>query len=415
MTNRFWSSVACLVLAGCPAGCGKQSSGSAGGASGGPSAPSGDEATAGPPAPPPGRGAAPVDTDTAIAAVFGAESAAYREVGYKGVALGTPFDELAKDKGLKLTRAGQPWVFASGPKGEEEFVFDADRRLICYTRSYDGGPDDYLDQLVKVFGKTDREPREWVTTSPTSVSKRTALDYTFPRVLARVVFVRAARQGVLAGQPVVEEQTHVAVLDRAWAAGILDANARGKRKAVEWVRAVGERVKGGDVALKNLPELAGADGREFETGVPVRFFDTRTEEGNKDREKGRQPPPVATVEKTIRPGDRERKPVVRVNFMFARYSPLATPKVYRQDEVQKGAVAPKTGNNALDYTPFGNLVAELNVALVRDAFPPRDGRVEYVRPASGSPHYEWRTGDGWAVRCGTNDAVTIEWVGPKGL
>jgi hypothetical protein len=52
---------------------------------------------------------------------------------------------------------------------------------------------------------------------------------------------------------------------------------------------------------------------------------------------------------------------------------------------------------------------------MRDAFPPRDGRVEYVRPASGSPYYEWRAGDGWAVRCGTNDTVTVEWVGMKGL
>lgn len=169
------------------------------------------------------------------------------------------------------------------------------------------------------------------------------------------------------------------------------------------------------MVLKDLPRLDGADGREFQAGVPVRFFDTRTEEENKDREKGRQPLPVATVEKTTRPGDRERKPVVRVNFTFARYSPLATPKVYRQDEVQKGAVVPKTGNNALDYTPFGNLVTELNAALMRDAFPPKDGRVEYVRPPSGPPFYEWRTEDGWVVRCSTNDGVTIEWVGKKGL
>ena len=371
-----------------------------------------------PPATPrgdPAAGKAPAGPDPAVAAVIGAESAVYKEAGYKGVVLGTPFDELARDKGLKLTRVGQPWVFASGPKGEEEFVFDAGKKLVCYTRSYDGGPDDYLDQLVKVFGKADRPPRETVTSSPMSVTRRTAIDYTFPKVLARVVFVKAARQGPLGGQPVVEEQTHVAVVDRAWAAGILDATARGKRKAVEWVRAVGEKVKGGEVVLKDLPRLDGADGREFQVGVPIRFFDTRSEEENKDREKGRQPLPVATVEKTVRPGDRERTPVVRVNFTFARYSPLATQKVYQQDEVQKGAVVPKTGNNALDYTPFGNLVTELNVALLRDAFPPTGGRVEYVRPPSGPPFYEWRTEDGWAVRCGTNDGVTIEWAGKKGL
>jgi hypothetical protein len=371
-----------------------------------------------PPAAPrggPAAGPNPAGPDPAVAAVIGAESAVYKEAGYKGVALGTRFDELAKDKGLKLTRVGQPWVFASGPKGEEEFVFDADKKLACYTRSYDGGPDDYLDQLTDLFGKADRPPRETVTSSPASVTRRTAVDYTFPKVLARVVFVRAARQGPLGGMPVVEEQTHVAVIDRAWAAGILDANARGKRKAIEWVRAAGEKVKGGEVVLKDLPRLDGAAGREFQVGVPVRFFDTRTEEENKDREMGRQPLPVATVEKTVRPGDPERKPVVRVNFTFARYSPLATPKVYRQDEVQKGAVVPKTGNNALDYTPFGNLVTELNVALMRDAFPPTGGRVEHVRPPSGPPFYEWRTEDGWAVRCGTNDGVTIEWVGKKGL
>ena len=293
-------------------------------------------------------------------------------------------------------------------------MFDADKKLICYTRSYEGGPDDYADQFVELFGKSDRKLRESIITSPMSVSRRTAVDYTFPKVIARVVFVRTARQGPLGGKTVVEEQTHVAMIDRAWAAGILDANVKGKRKVIEWVRAVGEKVKSGQVVLKDLPKLEGAEGQEFPVGAPVRFFDTRREE-NKDQEMGRQLPPIASVEKTIRLGDRERKPVIRVNFTFARYSPLATPKVYQQDKVQKGVVLLKTGNNALDYTPFGNLVTELNVALMEDAFPSKEGQVDYVQPQSGSPFYEWRTEDGWLVNCGTNDAVTITWVGKKGL
>lgn len=354
--------------------------------------------------------------DAAVGAVFGKESSVYKETGYKGVSFVTSFDDLAKDKGLEWTSLGQPWAFCPTQDGAEEFVFNADKKLVCYTRSYNGGPDDYLDQFAELFGKSERKPRVFVTTSSVAVTRRTLFDYTFPKVLGRVVFAKSARQGPGGGlKTIVEEQTHVAVIDRAWAATILDSNAKGKREVIKWLVAVGQKVKNGEVVLKDLPKLDGAEGREFQVRVPVQFFDTRREEANKNREKGRQPPPIATVEKTIRFGDREKKPVIRVNFTFDRYSPLATSKVYQQDAIQKGAFFPKTGNNALDYTPFGNLITELNVALMSDAFPPKEGQIDYVRPEDGPAYYEWRAEEGWVVRCGANDSVTIEWVGKKAL
>jgi hypothetical protein len=364
--------------------------------------------------PSPGRGGPAVGPDPAVAAVFGRASDAYRERGYKGVTLGTPFDELAKHKGLKLTRVGQPWTFASDPKGTEEFVFDAGKNLVCYTRSYDGGPDDYLDQLVDLFGRAERPSRETVTTVPTAVTRRTAVDYTFPKVLARVVFVRTAREGFPGGRPVVEEKTHVAVLDRAWATAVLDATVRGKRAALGWVRAVGEKVKGGEVVLADLPRLDGADGREFpKEREVVRFHDTKREADNTERDKARQlPAVVVAVEKAVRPGD--RRPVVRVHFLFERYTPLASPAVHQRNDAPPGVPRPAPGHHPLWYTPFANLVTELNVAVARDAYPPR-GEVEFVRPATGAPYYEWRTADGWLVRCRSDDAVTVEWVGDRGL
>jgi hypothetical protein len=229
------------------------------------------------------------------------------------------------------------------------------------------------------------------------------------------VFVKTAREGP-AGRPVTAEQTHVAVINRAWVTGILDANAKGKRKTVEWVRSVGDKVKDGTIELKGLPKIDGGEGREFPSQrEAIKFFDLRREELNKEKEKQPQLPAVfAAVEKFVRPGVRFGSPVVRVNFVFERYTPLATRPVLAQDEPQKGALRRKTANNALAYTPFDNLLAELNVELMREAFPPKGDKIEYVRPATGVPYYEWRTKDGWLVNCRTDDGVTIEWLGDKG-
>ena len=61
------------------------------------------------------------------------------------------------------------------------------------------------------------------------------------------------------------------------------------------------------------------------------------------------------------------------------------------------------------------LVLELNAALVQEAFPPKTDQIDFVRPKGAGPYYEWRTRSGWLVRCRDDDAVTIEWVGEKGL
>jgi hypothetical protein len=354
------------------------------------------------------------EPDPAIARVFGTELRAYKESGYRGVTLGTAYDDL-KDKKPTLFREDQPWVNVRDTKGEEAFVFDADKRLVCYTRSYRGGAEDYLDQLVALFGKTDRDPREIVLTNPTWVTRRALVDYTFPKVLVRVVFARAAR-AEFNRPPTVEEKTHVVVIERAWASAILNSNARGKRQAIEWVRSVGEKVKEGKVALADLPRLDGAGGRESpDAQEVVQFLDDRREEENKRRpEEPRLPAVVAAVEKAPRFPNPDAGPVIRVHFVFERYSPLATPKVFQQDEPQKRVFQPITSNNALKYTPFDDLVVEMNVALVSDYFPPK-GEVNVVRPESGEYYYEWRTKDGWLVRCRWDDAVTIEWLGQKGL
>ena len=65
--------------------------------------------------------------------------------------------------------------------------------------------------------------------------------------------------------------------------------------------------------------------------------------------------------------------------------------------------------------PLRWLVLELNAALLQEAFPPKTDQIDFGRPKGAGPYYEWRNRSGWLVRCRDDDAVTIEWVGEKGL
>ena len=383
-----------------------------------PPAPGGRVPDPGPPpaAPPHPAAGGPGGPDPAVGLVLGAESPVYQEFGYKGVTLGSPFDEVTKATPLKWTVVGCPWAFTSSNRaGGDEFVFDADRRLVCYARTYDGGPGDYLDQLVELFGKTDIEIRESTSANPDVASHRTFIDYTFPRVLVRVVFVREAR--ATATTAVLRaEKTHVVVADRAWVEGLLDANAWGKRVALAWLRAAAEAVRDRGLDPAALAPIDGGVVRAVPKFPDVlQFADLGREAANRDRAgRGLLPAIFGGATAAPRPGDR-RPPPVRLHIEFDRYTPLATPKVYRQDDPQRGVVLPQTGNNALAYTAFGNLVRELNAVLAQDVFPPKGDTVVRTRTAAGATTYEWRTRDGWLVRCRAGDAVAVEWVGERGL
>lgn len=200
------------------------------------------------------------EVDPAIRLLLGRTLEHYPKRGYKEVELGASFEDVNKRTPLDWTETNAPHVLRNSQRGGEDFIFDADQKLVCYTKSYDGGTDDYLDKLVEVFGKTDKEiitrKIEVADNFDNFVTNRTTVNYTFPKVLARVIFVKTAR--VVFKQVRTEEVTHVLVLDREWATDILEKNAAAKRKNLAWLKKVAAAVRGGDFKDNELPPVPGA-------------------------------------------------------------------------------------------------------------------------------------------------------------
>jgi hypothetical protein len=112
--------------------------------------------------------------------------------------------------------------------------------------------------------------------------------------------------------------------------------------------------------------------------------------------------------------------VLQIRFNFDRYSPNASRPLFRQEvrpDKNIFGMWIKNGNNALSYTSLRNLVIELNSHLIQEAFPPKTDTIQFIKSASywALSYYEWHTDDGWKVRCGFDDSVTLERRGEKEL
>jgi len=353
--------------------------------------------------------------DPAVLDVFGLQSRKYTLGGFKGVTLWTHYDDLEKTHPLIGTRDSAPWVFLTSEKADEELIFDASKRLVCYTKSYEGGPADYLEDLIELFGKTQKPIREYTSRVLNTGTHKTFVSYTFPKVLARVVFVKSVTVSEFGGSTQSMERTYVSVIDRQFVSDTLSPNAVGKRKLISWLKSVGDQVKDRAVDVSHLPKLEGVAMKEQPEKLEVvQFVDLRREEENRKKKTEIQVPAAAAAIELDR-GIGVGPATVRVHFVFGRYTPLAGAKVLGQVEAEAAGKNKNVGNNALDYTPFDELKMDLNSVLMQESFPPKTDKISYVTTKDGTVYYEWRSRNGWLVRCGNNDAVTIEWVGGKGL
>ena len=95
------------------------------------------------------------DPDPAVRRLLGRTLEQYPQRSYKDIELGSRFDAVDSRTTLDSIETNAPHVLRSSRRVGEDFIFAADRTLVCYAKTYVGGPDDYLEKLVRVFGKTD--------------------------------------------------------------------------------------------------------------------------------------------------------------------------------------------------------------------------------------------------------------------
>jgi hypothetical protein len=352
-----------------------------------------------------------------VKAIIGKASKKYKIFGFKEVELGTAWLDLDKKTRLDWTRLGAPYAFMTMRDGDEEFVFSKRYRLVCYTKTYSGGPDDYLDKLEELFGKVDNE-RTLVLRPENPVIKHSEkiITYTFPEVVARVVFVKTERP--IAGRVEVEQKTSVHVLDRRWMTGLLETSLTRKKSTIEWITRVAKLIRDNKLALADLPKLPGAEAKLISDKRPrqIIFFDheiakQKKRYGERDALANAE---VATISETASRGDDKAVWTYSLAFDHAHYTPHDLVAVLNQDK-SDSTIRSSSDVNGIFCTPFADFAIELNARLLRPYFPPKAGTLYYERPLGWLLRCRWQTKDGWKVECNESDQIILTYVGTKDL
>lgn len=347
--------------------------------------------------------------------LFGPPSEKYREHGFKEVTLGVTMDEVTKKIPLSGVNRINRYIYMSGPDTGEEFVFDRDKKLVIYSKIYNGGADDHLDRIVDIFGKADpAHVRSYTIESGPDTSFRTAATYHFPKVLVRVLFNKTVNElGT-------RERTSVVVVSKAWGLPLLMQNYQDKNRNVEWLAKVATFTRDANPRTELFPPLENA---EFKTSdirskgdsLRVTVLDTKYKAINDKRTRDYLPGAFATIERPTvyqLPTSRNGKPTTKIFFNFKFYSANAIEAIYQQPEPR--GYLPTISNNALSFTMFAEVIPELNSLILQEAFPPKSDTIKLVRPAKGSAYHEWRTKDGWKVTSIHDDSVKLERVTDDG-
>ncbi len=378
----------------------------------------------------------PISLDTAnvdplVALLFGDVQFNYDEYGYQNVQLGTSFNEINTNTPLTNDARSLPNKYRreDNEAYREEFIFDDSKQLVFYSRTYNSGPDEYLDRLVEVFGKTTKEIKEITRTGNNFLVRNTAVPYTFPRTLVQILFFKSVSGGGLSEnlpQPNVPkfsrvpvkttETTAVAIASKAWVTGLLNESVQKKRENVKWLRQTADAITNGTIDIKKIPPIEGAL-IEFAAGKgskEINVIDTQRQAfkekaGQKAKEFSCMLASVGTTQNRAGEG-------LVISFFFNRYSPNTSRSLLQnQDGVELNAadVLRYNGRNKLSFTLFEMFVIDLNSFLLQVAFPPKSDHVQLITPSyltGMPPYYEWHTADGWKVSCGFDESVTLEQV-----
>ena len=350
----------------------------------------------------------------------------------------------------------RPYVFHRGIPDEEELYFDNNGLLVCYAKWYSGGKTAYSNQLIDVFGQPEKPAKKLMdeisdeSVFSSSPRSRLVSSYTFPTVLVSI-----QDEG---------SRTLVSVIDRKWVVELLNQNARTKRQCMKWMAKAVDHLPFNitvtkssnpgfftptiylQTSLAELNDLPGTTVKKA-THIPSRgepvfqgkpriiaeWFDQdpdrkaaeaiarRRSESNPDVYEFSLDKPGLTA--AYLQGPLEKTVVDTVYLSFRQNVLNKTVPLLGQDKESlfygQGRHHPFNGRpftNALEATPFWYLVIEMNVALLSEAFPPINKKVNYGHTSKTTrnelqpvkSYYSWRTEGDDEVKCWFDDTVTIE-------
>lgn len=353
----------------------------------------------------------------AVKSLLGETSVAFVGTEYRGITLGASYSDVAKQAPIAVTQRRGPAVYCNDSGGA--FVFTQEGKLVCHQQTYIGGQEDYLDKLKDVFGTTEKPilTREYSDNS--SAVKHTFIRYTFPETLVLLEFNKGI--ALTAGRARQNEATHVYVIDRPWAEGLLRRSAEAKRIGFDWMKRAAAQVQAGAINPKTLPTIPHTRAKSIRDGAGVIYIDEKKEKTLEQEGYGGDAlEQAATVARCTahEPG----KPGI-VAFNCERYTGSEV-AVFLKQETPEGSG--KSGPvRALSATPFLNFLdTELKAIQLAQSFPPRTDEIRFVQRERiggtvGKGWYEWNySPDGdrtWKVKSPVSEGMEMEYLGNRGL
>lgn len=351
--------------------------------------------------------------------LLGNTSQHYGEYGFKGVKLGQSFNEVNEKTPLKnrpqLT--GMRYAYEDSDR-EELFFFDENERLVCYGRHYQGGFQDFKDQIIELFGRADRDrindSNQTGAMSPGRVTY-TTIDYTFPRVLVRVIFEDAV---IPPGG--IRQTMHVFVVERAWAEQILLRSATVRLRAINWLQESADLVRQGIFDVERVPKIEGSTPRVLgEQGEDIALIDTKQSEKLDESER-----------RLFGDGDAQSAGLRRItsngettSFAFMQFMRCSLTRHNVKLKKEAGLPGSKEHYEDIQRLPILNdFLWNLDREILMTVFPPEGGKYSLMRQPAGFWVHEWfewtslgEDGDKWKVRCTKNQIMEVTFQGRKRL
>ena len=360
----------------------------------------------------------------AVKALLGETSQHFVETSFKGTTLGESFDQVNARTPLTHTSRGEPYRYITANR--ESFFFSEDNRLVCFSRSYEGGEEDYLGKLKELFGTTDKPILEREDVQYRSTGSRTYVRYTFPQTLVLLEFAGAIN--LTGGLARTTKATHVVFLDRMWAEGVLGRLAEAQQACIDWVKKASLQVGAGKLDASALGDLSGVRVHVWDGTRPgLSIVDLATEarlksQGGGDAEdrSDLSGQPIGTCARAAL----ARSLPAEVFFNMSRYEGAQVPVFLRATASEGSDEAKKF--YATRHTPLLRLLAsELRCLQMQQMFPPKTDEIRFMQRkrawmTDGNGFYEWNhedeNGNSWAVRSASGDAgVQLEFLGNRSL
>lgn len=343
--------------------------------------------------------------DPFVQLILGKELSNYNEHGFKGVALLTPFVEINKSTPLRIPNRNAPCTYFN--EEGDRFLFDTEQRLVCYVKVYQGLPDEYIGNIIEVFGKTNRAAKTLELRGNGYVNVENTVTYLFPRIY---VYVHLRERKLHH-----DGEVFVIVCDREWLEAVLFNTVNEQKKLVSWMKGLASKIDAGsDLNKISIPVLENCmHQREEVKGITFAIRTLAKSRQGLAAAWGRSD--LAIVGEAGMVGGVGSNPRLHRTYVELRlrnYPEAGVIAIHGQEESIADGVG-KYRMNALKVSPLHMLLVDLNCAVLQHSFPSRTGKTTDVTSSSllskGRPsRREWETRDGWSVYYGFDGTFGIE-------